>query len=212
MVLATHKYGYEEIGAWAVGLILASLKKGIYPPDYNFLPLLDVALALGASNIQEQVTRIIKEKTSGNNEEFLKLFTYAEGKTHEAWKRLLGWAYYQFAFTPIWDKDLAAPLSPKRKRMFEAARVKIRQMKDIDLSRDHTCDDRGECDERLRAVLKSHERYDDFVLWARELSLRRRPRPCDEIDRCVSFALSLYEVQACNLVVRSWDFFNDLEY
>lgn len=216
VVRATHKYGYEKTGGWALRLLSASMKQERYSPDYNFLPLLDFALASGMTDIQDQVTRIIKKQFSRNSVVLSDLFAYAEGKTHEAWKRLLGWAYYHCTITLSGRGDLAASFSPEHIRIFKAAQVKLIQMSKADIPRDHICDNWTQCNAQMRQTLRSfnqsHEGRADFLSWVQKF-MQKRPAYChNDIDRCFSLAFSLYEIQAGNLVIGLWNFFNELEY
>lgn len=215
-MFVTHKYGFGAIEKWARWLTMALLKEKSFARDYDFLPLLDFALAFGLTDIKNRVVLIIKSRISNDKIDFAHLFGYAEERNHDVWKQILVRAYYHCTLCKTDKLGEATSISPRHQRMFEAARVKLTTMVAADFSWSHTCDAPKSCGISMKEFLdSSRPHYDghpaDFISWIQHVHKRSIKMNGYGSD-CHRLGISTYVVQAGNFQLGLWDFYKDLEH
>ncbi|KDQ17857.1 hypothetical protein BOTBODRAFT_541874 [Botryobasidium botryosum FD-172 SS1] len=76
-----HKYGFENIKAWAAGLVTNKIERKEYPSLRSLLPVLDHALRADRASLRDQVCELVRQDLVSDRLEYTRLYAFAEGKS-----------------------------------------------------------------------------------------------------------------------------------
>ncbi|KDQ17854.1 hypothetical protein BOTBODRAFT_29164 [Botryobasidium botryosum FD-172 SS1] len=213
-----HKYTFEKVESWAADLILAKLQSRTpqHPPDYDFLPMLDHAILADKIPLRDKVLNIVEDLVRTDKVDFPHLLLFADGKSHESWRDLLGLALYQYVIKGPrrWESDGNKLPREKRVLLFVAF-GKLSDMRVSGVPWDHICPDAENCTTQFRERLINPYCSNgyvggqaDFVVWTRHVTAQYPPNPAV----CLDNGVIAMQARARSLEDRPWTFFSELEW